>query len=573
MPVYNFNEIGFSTSISDYSDIIDKKIEEFKSEQVAERIWNIDHTLWKDNPEEITNRLGWLKSADVMKDSLEEINTFVEEIRSAGFRKALLLGMGGSSLAPEVFRLTFGVKEGYIDLAVLDSTHPEMVKGLADNLNLNETLFIVSTKSGGTVETISFMKYFYTLVSGKHGPESAGQYFAAITDPGSGLEQMAKDLNFRKIFINDPNIGGRFSALSFFGIVPAALIGVNISELLNRALVTAESSVSNDTLVNRGGMLGTIMGVLAEHGKDKLTLILSDEIKYIGVWIEQLIAESTGKDRKGILPVESEAKLSPDDYSNDRLFVNVKIKGDSDNEKFVESLISAGYPCITLLVENKYDLGSQFFEWEFATAVAGWVMGIQPYDQPNVESAKIAAREMMRAYIETGSLPVLVPNFENDDIQIIGDVNVKSVKSVIMDFIDQSITENIPGNYISLQAYLNPVQEVDEVLQIMRANLQRKYKMAVTVGYGPRFLHSTGQLHKGDSGNGIVIQFTSDIFTDADIPDDAGAMESAMSFGTLISAQALGDRQALIDNNRNVLRINLKDNVIESIKLLSNSIS
>jgi hypothetical protein len=481
--------------------------------------------------------------------------------------------MGGSSLAPEVFSKTFGVKEGSIDLAVLDSTHPEMVQGFADKLDLDETLFIVSTKSGGTVETISFMKYFYTLVSSKHGTENAGKYFAAVTDPGSGLEQMAKDLGFRKIFINDPNIGGRFSALSFFGIVPAALIGVDINELLDRAAAAADSSGSDDAHFNRGALLGIIMGELAEQGRDKLTLILSDDIKFIGVWIEQLIAESTGKDGKGILPVESEAKLSPDDYSSDRLFVNVKIKGDSGNDAFVDSLIAAGHPCVTLLIDDKYDLGSQFFEWGFATAVAGWVMGIQPYDQPNVESAKIAARGMMKTFMDTGALPAIEPGYEDDNFQVTGNINVHSSDSMIDDFISQALSDGNKRNYISIQAYVNPVADTEKALQDLRTILMRKFKMAVTIGYGPRFLHSTGQLHKGDSGNGIVIQFISDINNDADIPDNAGSAESSMSFGTLISAQALGDRQALLDNGRQVLKINIKGNIKHGIDLLSNSIS
>ncbi len=308
-----------------YADLVDETISKIKSEKIVERIWQKDYTIWKDDPTEISNRLGWLDCVDVTRRSFKEINSFVDEVRAEGFTHALLMGMGGSSLTPEVFRLTFGVKEGYLDLAVLDSTHPEAVKEFSNKLDAEKTLFIVSTKSGGTVETISFMKYFYTDAVKKLGKEKAGNNFIAITDPGSGLEAMAIDLNFRKIFLNDPDIGGRFSALSLFGAVPAALVGVDLNVVFAKAEKMVNDCKLQDVSKNSGAILGAIIGTLANEGVDKLTILSSPQIKYFGAWLEQLIAESTGKDGKGILPVDLEPICSTENFSSDRVFVYFKL--------------------------------------------------------------------------------------------------------------------------------------------------------------------------------------------------------------------------------------------------------
>ena len=560
--------MSFKYSIGENKKSIDNLVKKAIKEIVIERIWKKDYTVWNNDPTEISNRLGWLDSVDVTGKSVKEINEFVDEVRSAGFTHALLMGMGGSSLAPEVFRLTFGVKEGYLDLAVLDSTHPEVIMNYAKKFNPATTLYIVSTKSGGTVETFSFMKFFYNYALHILGKEEVGKHFIAITDPGSGLQKVAEELKFRKIFLNDPNIGGRFSALSLFGIVPAALVGVDIEKLLSIAKnETGNCKISGEELSsNISAMIGLIIGGLGKKGIDKLTYIISPEFKFIGAWIEQLIAESTGKVGKGILPVDLESIESPEYYSSDRLFVYLKLKDDSTYDKKVSELKSAGFPLIELELEHKLELGKQFFMWEFATAVTGWVMQIQPYDQPNVEQAKIVARQMMNAYQEKGKLPELIQVFEERGIRVYGEIKPKNSEDVLNSFLSDIKSGK---NYVSIQAYLTPNKETTEALQKLRTSIQKKYKVATTLGFGPRFLHSTGQLHKGDSGNGYFIQFTSSIEEDLPIPENPGEESTAITFGILIKAQALGDRQALLDNKRKVVTIDLESDILDSLKKLT----
>lgn len=555
-------------SVGKNLEFVDKTIKKLNDENVVERIWKKDYTVWSNDPTEISNRLGWLDSVEVTSKSLNEINSFVEEVRAAGYTNALLMGMGGSSLAPEVFRLTFGVKEGYLDLAVLDSTHPEVVMEYAKKFNPATTLYIVSTKSGGTVETFSFMKFFYNYVLHILGKDEAGKHFAAITDPGSGLQKVADELKFRKIFLNDPNIGGRFSALSLFGIVPAALVGIDIEKFLSLAKVEADNCKKSGKEIseNVAAVVGAIIGVLGKKGIDKLTYIISPEFRFIGAWIEQLIAESTGKVGKGILPVDLESIEDPGYYSNDRLFVYIKLKGDATLDEKIEKLKSAGFPILELELNSIYDLGSQFFLWEFATAVTGWVMQIQPYDQPNVEQAKVVARQMMKEYQEDGKLPELKPALEKEGIKVFGDIKVKSIDEVLLSFLSDIVGGK---NYVSLQAYLTPNKEINATLQQLRTKIQKKYKAATTVGFGPRFLHSTGQLHKGDAGNGYFIQFISDIEEDLPIPENPGEERTSITFGILIKAQALGDRQALIDNRRKVITIDLGNRTIDCLRKLT----
>jgi glucose-6-phosphate isomerase len=560
--------MSFKYSVGENSKLVDEIIKKLNDENVVERIWKKDHTVWSNDPTEISNRLGWLDSVDVTGKSVKEIKKFVEEVREAGFTHALLMGMGGSSLAPEVFRLTFGVKEGYLDLAVLDSTHPEVVMNYAKKFNSATTLYIVSTKSGGTVETFSFMKFFYNYVLHVLGKDEAGKHFVAITDPGSGLQKVAEELNFRKIFLNDPNIGGRFSALSLFGIVPAALIGVDIEKFLSLAkneTINCKKS-GKEVYSNTAAVIGAIIGALGKKGIDKLTYIISPKFSYIGAWIEQLIAESTGKVGKGILPVDLESIESPEYYSNDRLFVYIKLKDDSTYDSKVEKIKSANFPLLELELEHELGLGKQFFLWEFATAVTGWVMQIQPYDQPNVEQAKIVARQMMNAYQETGKLPELISAIEENGIKAYGDFKTNSINKVLSAFLSDCKSGK---NYVSIQAYLTPNKETTVALQKLRTTIQKKYKVATTLGFGPRFLHSTGQLHKGDAGNGYFIQFTSTIEEDLPIPENPGAESTAITFGILIKAQALGDRQALIDNKRKVITIDLGDDVLKSLSILT----
>ena len=500
--------MSFKYSLGKYSKSIDEAINKLNNERVIDRIWKKDFTVWSDDPTEISNRLGWLDSVDVTSKSLNEINRFVDEVRKAGYTNALLMGMGGSSLAPEVFRLTFGVKVGYLDLSVIDSTHPNVVMDYAKKLNPAKTLYIVSTKSGGTVETISFMKFFYNYALHILGKEEVGKHFAAITDPGSGLQKVAEELNFRKIFLNDPNIGGRFSALSLFGIVPAALIGVDVEKILSIAKDETINckKTEKDISGNTAAIIGSIIGTLGQKGIDKLTYIISPNISFFGAWVEQLIAESTGKVGKGILPVDLESVESPEFYFDDRLFVYLKLKNDNTYSAKVEKLKSAGFPILEFEVEDIDELGKEFFCWEFATAIAGWVMKIQPFDQPNVEQAKVVANKMMSDYQQKGKLPELNAIVEERGIKVYGDFEVKSVDEALHTFLADCKGGK---NYVAIQAYLVSDKNTTDALQKFRTSIQNKYKAATTLGFGPRFLHSTGQLHKGDAGNGYFIQFVS----------------------------------------------------------------
>ena len=549
------------------NEAITKTLSRLSEEKIVERIWNKDYTVWGDNPDEISNRLGWLDSVETTSKAVGEIEEFVQSVIKDGFTHALLMGMGGSSLAPEVFRLTFGVKDNFLDLDVIDSTHPDAVKEVSDKLEFKKTLFIVSTKSGGTVETISFMKYFYNKSIKELGKEKAGEHFIAITDPGSGLEEMAKELNFRRIFLNDPNIGGRYSALSLFGIVPAALIGIDLNQFLAKSKLMIDECKNNEN--NSSVVLGVILGVLANEGIDKMTFICSPQLKYFGAWVEQLVAESTGKNGKGILPVDLEEILAPEFYSMDRLFIYIKLKNDSTYNKQINVLQDGGFPIVEIELTDVYDLGKEYFRWEFATVVAGWLLGIQPFDQPNVESAKVVARKMMSEYNEKGKLPSLKPNFTEKGIAVSGNLKSDNLKSSLNEFL-----QNVTGgkSYVAMHAYLKPKKETSDQLHRIRTIIQKKFKAATTVGYGPRFLHSTGQLHKGDASNGIFIQIIGDPNEDLPIPEEPKSDKSSISFGVLIKAQAMGDREALIKNNRRVITIDLGKDIKWGLELLKNSI-
>ena len=567
-----------STSVSEhlgeYGNSVRKTMADLIKEDVIHRIWAHDYTVWKPEPTEITNRLGWLDSPRVMTEAVDEINAFVDDIRGEGFTHGLLLGMGGSSLAPEVFRKIFGVDNGYLDVSVLDSTDPASVLEKQRDLDPAKTLYIVSTKSGGTIETISFMKYFYTVVMDALGPDRVGHHFCAITDPGSGLEAMAEELKFRKIFRNDPNIGGRYSALSFFGLVPAGLLGMDLKQTLARAAAMAghAADLGED---NTAGYLGAAMGELAVAGRDKVTFIASDALRPFGAWVEQLIAESTGKEGRGILPVDSEAVLEPDAYGPDRLFVYLRLDGDDSLDGKVERLSGAGHPVVQVRLRDVYDVCGEFFRWEMATVIAGRRLGINPFDQPNVESAKVLAREMMAAYQDTGTLPEPTPDYDGDGLRIYTGTPVSQPESVLQEFLETADSGDGGGagrSYASIQAYIQATPEAESSLQALRTRIQQSKRLATTVGYGPRFLHSTGQLHKGDAGNGLFIQITRSRSEDAEIPDQAGERTSHLTFGTLIEAQALGDRQALLDGKRKVLRIHVEGDLTETLERLTKAL-
>ncbi len=540
-------------------------------EKIAERVWEKDFTIWSDSPTEITNRLGWLTITEKSKSEIKNIELLAKELNAEGITGAVLLGMGGSSLAPEVFAKTFGIKEGYLNLSVLDSTHPESVEKYRSGLNFEHTVFIVSTKSGGTVETFSFMKYFYNETIKELGIDKAGKHFIAITDPGSGLESVAKELKFRKIFINDPNIGGRYSALSLFGMVPAGLIGVDLKTLLGRTESVIESSKLNNLELNTGLKIGGIMGKYSLMGKDKLTFILSEKVNNFGVWVEQLIAESTGKLGKGILPVDGEKVYDYDGYLNDRVFVYIHTKEENGNNEAVTKLINAGKPVIECVMTDVYDLAAEFYRWEIATAVSCVELKMNPFDQPNVESAKIVARFMVEEYKTKGSLPEITKYFSDESIEVYSETKITNTNKLLPEFfssIDELKEKTGLVPYLSIHAYINTTEKTDELLNALRNKITEKYKIATTLGYGPRFLHSTGQLHKGDAGNGLFIQFLDETGEKIDIPNNAGEDKSSISFGVLVRAQALGDRKALLDNGRKVLTVLLKGDKEEAINKL-----
>jgi transaldolase/glucose-6-phosphate isomerase len=548
-----------SANLGPYQAAVDAALEEMVEERIVARIWAHDHTVWKPEPAEIVNRLGWLHIAEKMKGQRYRLADLLDGVLAPGdeqpYTDVLLLGMGGSSLAPEVFSRIFGGQTSHMPkLAVLDSTDPGAVLAHAERLDPARTLFIVATKSGGTTETLSFFKYFYNWTADALGQNRAGEHFVAITDPGSKLAKLAKQYGFRATFLNDPNIGGRYSALSFFGLVPAALVGVDVETLLDQALTMAcncepcNCPVNGD---NNGAWLGAILGELSKVGRDKLTFVISPPLSTFGDWVEQLIAESTGKEGVGILPVVCEPLGPPEVYGNDRLFVYLRLDGDPTHDAAVQALEDAGHPVVQLRLRDLYDLGEQFFLWEMATAVASHRLGINPFDQPDVEAAKVLARQAVGSYAETGRLPKDEP---------------APLKAEVF---NKFLAQAQAGDYISLQAYLKPTAETDLALLELRTRLRDGLRLATTVGYGPRFLHSTGQLHKGDAGNGLFIQLTADDPRDASIPDEAGSPESSMTFGVLKTAQALGDKGALASAGRRVIGFHLGHDVAGGLKLLA----
>ncbi|GIK40134.1 MAG: glucose-6-phosphate isomerase [Chloroflexota bacterium] len=543
-------------SLDAYQHTVDVRLKAWEAAKVAGRIWDKDGAVWVSDPDkaaqtpELTNRLGWLTIGQEMLAETDSLAAFAAEIKAAGFQQVVLLGMGGSSLAPEVFMRTFGSssKGGGLPLTVLDSTNPVQVASAAASVvDPAKTLFLVSSKSGGTIETLSAFKYFYHGVG--QVKDNPGENFVALTDPGSGLEKLAKEKNFRRIFSTPKEVGGRYSALTYFGLVPAALVGVDVPKLLRRANTMAEAC-HNSAANNPGLQLGAVMGELALAGRDKVTLFASPRIAAFGVWAEQLIAESTGKHGSGILPVADEAIAEPLHYDNDRLFVYLRLAGD-DNvelEGKINVLEAAGHPVIRIYMDELEDLGQEFFRWEMATAAAGAALKINPFDQPNVESAKIKARELMAEFDRSGQLPVITPTLDYDDIDVYGPAMGETVATSLRAF----LTQFRPGDYVAIMAYLPYEAEIDAALNQLRLRLRDGLRAATTVGYGPRFLHSTGQLHKGDANKGLFIQITHTPATDIEIPGEK------YTFATLHAAQAQGDYNALQENGRRLIRFHIE---------------
>jgi len=564
----------FGSELDHIKKVIASTLERLEQESVITRIWDRDHSVWNPEPTEISNRLGWLDLAENMPGHVERIMSFTQDVFVSGYTQGLLLGMGGSSLAPELFGKTFDGKQGALQLDVLDSTDPAAVLAWVDKLDPEHTLFIVSSKSGSTVETLSLFKYFYNWLATTVGIEQAGSHFVAITDPGSPLIEIADKHNFRSTFVNDPNIGGRYSALSYFGLVPAALVGVDLPRLLKRAAQMGQDCSSEVTLIdNPAAQLGTAIGVMAEMGRDKVTLVTSQQIASFGDWVEQLIAESTGKSGTGVLPVVREPIEPSGNFGHDRLFVVLQLADDPLIKSALETLKLVDQPTLLLRLKDRYDLGGQFFLWELAVAIAGYLLGIHPFNQPNVESAKARAREMVSEFQKTNELPSEEPKINVSGIALYGDVQGSDLETALKGFLKQDLS-GAPSaksrqSYIALQAFIPPTQANTAALQNLRLSLRDQTGLATTLGYGPRYLHSTGQLQKGDSGQGLFIQITSDHPQDVAIPEEAGALASSLTFGTLIHAQALGEHEALKQAGRRVLRIHLEESLPTGIDHLT----
>jgi len=536
----------WNMSLGDLSNDVANSVAALQEDRVLQRLWQKDHTLWSDEPTEISNRLGWLDLAHSMQEHTSQLQELARSLSAEGFRRAILLGMGGSSLAPELFAHTFGAGDGYLQLSILDSTDPGAINTLRAQLKPEETVFIVSSKSGTTIETISLFNYFYNWLSATVGAESVGRHFIAITDEGSKLADLAQKHGSRAILLSNPDIGGRYSALSHFGLAPAALMGLDIEEILRRA-----RRIDGPENATQALQLGALMGTMTLAGRDKLTFISSPEIASFGDWAEQLIAESTGKDGMGILPVVSEPLMEPDGYGHDRFFIYLRLKDGANEDEAVERIREAGHPVTIIHLQDRYALGEQFMVWEVATAIAGHMMGIHPFDQPNVESAKRRATEMIAAYKERGSLPGAVTNLKGGGIEVQDLILPADSPAEALDhFLDTAQ----PQGYVAVHAYVRPDPETDRALADFRRFINQRTGLPVTMGYGPRFLHSTGQLHKGDAGLGLFIQLVSEPRADIPIPDEAGHPASTLTFGVLKKAQALGDAQALKEADRHVIR-------------------
>lgn len=546
----SFSYDGYYEYLNIHADSFNNKLAELAPNNLPQRIWSKDFRLWQDKPDEVSNRLGWLELPDSMENIADSFIDFSREINDAGFNNVLLIGMGGSSLAPEFFDKTFSAK---IPLNVIDTTDPGSIAEFKKSIDPEKTLIIVSTKSGTTVETVSLMKYFYNEFYNLLGRDRVGKHFTAITDPGSNLENAANELNFRKVFLSDPDVGGRFSALSQFGLVPASLIGVDVKKLLSSAQHCAELTGLNDINKNIPLRFGTLIGYFAEKKIDKLTIFTSKNITYFSYWIEQLIAESTGKKGVGVLPVIEESFYENKKYSGDRLFVFIITRGDEEIKNQLASAINKNFPVVCIELNDLYDLGAQIFNWEFATAVCGIHLGVNPFDQPDVESSKKFTKSFVEEYKKTGFLTDVNPLFEIQGIEFFSDSEIKDIEG-FRKWLAKTIKE---GGYLGIQAYITPTQKYEKLLRKLAKELSIKFGVPVTYGFGPRYLHSTGQLHKGDRGNGVFLQFVSDFTIDIPIPDDPLSDKSSISFGVLENAQSLGDYQSLTQRRRNITRINL----------------
>jgi transaldolase / glucose-6-phosphate isomerase len=533
---------------------VDARIAAWQTAKFGERFWKLDPTLWPAAPpSDVATRLGWLHLPELMHDELPRLLAFAQQVRSEGFRHVVVLGMGGSSLAPYVFAELFGGQAGQPELLVLDSTHPDAVRGLRERIDLAHAMFLVSSKSGTTLEPNAFYHYFAEAL--RTSGEAPGPHFVAITDPGTPLEKLAASDHFRATFLALPTVGGRYSALTMFGLVPATLAGVDVRALLDRAWTMSEACAASVPVPENPGLtLGAAVGELAAHGRDKLTFYASQSFAPFPVWVEQLVAESTGKIGKGIVPVVDEPRTGPEHYGADRLFVEIQegAMPDSTLAAHTARLEGAGFPVIRIRMPGAIEIGEEFFRWEMAVAAAGAIIGIDPFDQPDVELAKELARQVMSQ--PAGSGPgASVPTLSVED---------PSLDSAVRAWRDSGK----PGDYIGIQAYLAPTEEASAALTKIRAGLLERTSLATTFGYGPRFLHSTGQLHKGGPNTGLFLQIVDTPNVDVPVPG------SDYTFGTVIRAQSVGDYQALRQKGRRILRVDVGVDALRGLERLDGAL-
>ncbi|HEX8398705.1 MAG TPA: bifunctional transaldolase/phosoglucose isomerase [Pyrinomonadaceae bacterium] len=568
MSEIKLNSQAFSLP-DDLHRAVEQELNDWNRENKTGRLWAKDAGLWTNDDE--AKWLGWLSIVEKQRDEIARIENFQNEVRARNFSHILLLGMGGSSLAPEVLSFTFGKQDGFPEFHILDSTAPAQVRAVEEKIDLANTLFIVASKSGSTLEPNCFKQYFFERVAETVGRENAGKQFVAITDPNSKMQQVAERDGFWRIFFGLPEIGGRFSVLSDFGMIPAAAMGLNAGEFLNRAALMVEACQNADAEKNPGVMLGAILGAAHRSGRDKLTIFTSPQIFDLGAWLEQLIAESTGKNGAAIIPIDGEEILPIGDYGDDRIFVHLKLEGSRNphEDAAIEALVRAGQPVIEINLPDAGNLGQEFFRWEIATAVAGSAMRINPFNQPDVEAAKIEARKITEEYEKTGELPEETAFFEENGIKLFTDErNLAELDALLAG--EKSLTNYLRAHfarikaddYFALLAYLEMNAESFQILSNLRHWVLENYRAATCLGFGPRFLHSTGQAYKGGANNGVFLQITSDDSIDFPVP------EQNFTFGVVKAAQARGDFQVLLDRSRRALRVHLGKDLETAFEIL-----
>jgi len=527
-----------------------------------QRLWQRDATLWTGSDE--SNWLGWLDIVEEQTAQHDQLQKIAKEVQLRGFQHVLLLGMGGSSLCPEVLRMTFGRQTHFPNLHVLDSTDPAQVKAFEHQIDIPKTLFIVSSKSGSTLEPNIFKQYFFERTKQAVGISKVGSHFVAITDPGSKMQQVAEADRFLHVFFGRPSIGGRYSALSNFGMVPAAVSGLDTKKFLGRAAEMVKACGAGVAVEeNLGAPLGIILGTAANARRDKVTIVASPGISDLGAWLEQLIAESTGKVGKGIIPVDREHLGAPEVYGNDRVFVYVRLESapDADQDAKVAAIEKAGHPVVRIAMSDIYELGAEFFRWELATAVAGSILGINPFNQPDVEASKVATRTLTSEYEKSGALPAEKPIFEEAGIKLFTDArNATDLANILAEqslvgYLRAHLGRIQAGDYFAVLGYLQMNDEHEEALQTIRHAVRDRKRVATCLGFGPRFLHSTGQAYKGGPNSGVFLQVTCDDSVTLPVPGQK------YTFGVVKAAQARGDFQVLAERNRRVLRVHLGSNV------------